>query len=151
MKRAAPPHEEVAAGFARLQEAAATLADVYADARVLPTETPADYVSRYDAGAASFPYVALRNVLSRPGRYDAGLLNIVHAWASGVAFSELCGMCDLFEGSIIRAIRRLSELLDELKSAAKAIGNDELFGKFEQGCALIRRDIVFSASLYIEG
>ena len=60
-------------------------------------------------------------------------------------------VCDLFEGSIIRAIRRLSELLDELESAAKAIGNDDLFKKLDDGAKLIRRDIVFAASLYIEG
>ena len=60
-------------------------------------------------------------------------------------------MCDLFEGSIIRAIRRLSEMLDELMSAAKAIGNDELYLKIQEGAKLIRRDIVFAASLYIEG
>ena len=73
------------------------------------------------------------------------------AYGSTVLISLLTGMCDLFEGSIIRAIRRLSELLDELQSAAKAIGNDELYHKIEEGAKLIRRDIVFAASLYIEG
>ena len=60
-------------------------------------------------------------------------------------------MCGLFEGSIIRAIRRLGELLDEMQSAAKAIGNDELYLKFSQGQKLIQRDIVYAASLYVEG
>ena len=60
-------------------------------------------------------------------------------------------MCDLFEGSIIRSIRRLSELLDELQSASKAIGNDDLFCKFSLGATAIRRDIIFAASLYLEG
>ena len=59
--------------------------------------------------------------------------------------------CDLFEGSITRAIRRLSELLNELMSAAKAVGHDELYVKLGEGAKLIRRDIVFAASLYIEG
>jgi len=36
----------------------------------------------------------------------------------GVSFAELVLTCELFEGSIIRAIRRLSELLDELKVRA---------------------------------
>eukprot|EP00966_Prymnesium_polylepis_P124170 2871174-Prymnesium_polylepis.1 len=30
----------------------------------------------------------------------------VHAWCGGASFSTLCEMCDLFEGSIIRAFRR---------------------------------------------
>ena len=84
-------------------------------------------------------------------RFDGGLINVVYAWANGSTFASLTKMCELFEGSIIRAIRRLSELLDELQSAAKAIGNEELFSKLEEGAKLIRRDIVFAASLYIEG
>ena len=34
---------------------------------------------------------------------------------------------------------------------AQAIGNDALFKAFGDGCDLIRRDIVFSSSLYVEG
>jgi ATP-dependent RNA helicase DOB1 len=78
------------------------------------------------------------------------MVNVVYAWANGASFESLTGMCDLFEGSIIRVIRRLSELLDELQSAAKAVGNDELYKKLDDGAKLIRRDIVFAASLYIE-
>ena len=55
---------------------------------------------------------------------------------------------DCFEGSIVRAVRRLRELLDELKSAAKAIGNDELYAKFGDACDLVQRDIIFVNSLY---
>lgn len=84
------------------------------------------------------------------GRFDGGMVNMVYSWCHGVTFSELCMVCELFEGSIIRALRRLSALLDELKSAAKAIGNDELFAKLDVSCNLIRRDIVFASSLYIE-
>ena len=40
------------------------------------------------------------------------------------------------------------ELLDELKSAAKAIGNDELYAKFGDACDLVQRDIIFVNSLY---
>jgi len=36
-----------------------------------------------------------------------------------VSFAELVLTCELFEGSIIRAIRRFSELLDELKVSDK--------------------------------
>jgi len=58
-------------------------------------------------------------------------------------------MTDIFEGSIIRAIRRLEELLRQMCSAAKAIGNTELESKFTAGIALIKRDIIFAASLYL--
>ena len=58
-------------------------------------------------------------------------------------------LTDQFEGTIIRVIRRLEELLRQLASASFAIGNMELRRKFDEGSALIKRDIVFAASLYL--
>lgn len=58
-------------------------------------------------------------------------------------------MTSAFEGSIIRTMRRLEELLLELRMAAKAIGNTELESKFEQASQKIKRDIAFAASLYL--
>ena len=40
----------------------------------------------------------------------------------GESFVEICGRTDLFEGSIIRATRRLDELMGELATAAGVIG-----------------------------
>ena len=42
-------------------------------------------------------------------------------------------MTDVFEGSIIRCIRRLEEVLRQMCQAAKTIGNTELENKFSQG------------------
>ena len=53
-----------------------------------------------------------------------------------------------FSGSIIRAMRRLEELLRQMIQASKAIGID-LETKFADGVKLIKRDIVFAASLYL--
>jgi len=127
LKRPPAPHPDLQAAYAELQRVAAHLATVYNDARIETDE---------------MAYVA---------RFDSSLMNMVYSWCSGQSFAEVCDSTDLFEGSIIRALRRLSELLDELKAAAKAIGNDDLFAKFDEGCGLIRRDIVFAASLYVEG
>lgn len=54
----------------------------------------------------------------------------------------------LFSGSIIRAMRRLEELMRQMIQAAKAIGID-LENKFAEGIKLLKRDIVFAASLYL--
>jgi ATP-dependent RNA helicase DOB1 len=77
------------------------------------------------------------------------LVGVVLAWCRGSKFSEICKMTDMFEGSIIRSIRRLEELMRQLIAAAKQIGNLELEKKFEEGIKLIKRDIVFAASLYL--
>lgn len=61
----------------------------------------------------------------------------------------LLQMTDIFEGSIIRCMRRLEETLRQLCQAAKAIGNTDLENKFSEGIRQIKRDIVFAASLYL--
>ena len=81
--------------------------------------------------------------------FQPHLVPAVLAWASGSSFADVCSLTDVFEGSIIRAIRRLDELLRQLASAAKSIGDVGLEEKFAQTSTAIRRDIVFAASLYL--
>jgi len=52
-------------------------------------------------------------------------------------------------GSLIRVMRRLEELLGELVQVSKTIGNEELEKKFKEAIRLIKRDIIFAASLYL--
>ncbi|GIY79369.1 exosome RNA helicase MTR4 [Caerostris extrusa] len=77
------------------------------------------------------------------------LMDVVFSWSKGASFSHICKMTDVFEGSIIRCMRRLEELLRQMYQAAKAIGNTEMENKFSEGIMLIKRDIVFAASLYL--
>ena len=77
------------------------------------------------------------------------LMDVVYGWAKGSHFGDICKMTSVFEGSIIRCMRRLEELLREMAQAAKAIGNEELEQKFIDGTLKIKRDIVFAASLYL--
>jgi ATP-dependent RNA helicase DOB1 len=81
--------------------------------------------------------------------FNPGMMEVCAAWATGARFIDVCAMTDIFEGSLIRNIRRLEELLRQLASAALAIGNNELKALFEQGADQIRRGVVFAASLYI--
>jgi hypothetical protein len=46
-------------------------------------------------------------------------------------------------------MRRLEEVLRQMCQAAKNIGNTDLENKFSEGIKLIKRDIVFAASLYL--
>lgn len=58
-------------------------------------------------------------------------------------------MTELFEGSIIRATRRLVELMHQMEAAARVMGDTDLADKFAASVATIKRDIMFAASLYI--
>lgn len=77
------------------------------------------------------------------------MMDVVNAWCNGSTFLNICKMTDVFEGSIIRCMRRLEETLRQMVQAAKAIGNTELENKFAEAIRMIKRDIVFAASLYL--
>ena len=82
-------------------------------------------------------------------KFNPGLMETVYAWVKGAKFVEVQKLTDLFEGSTISSLRRLEELVRQLASASKAIGNLELMSKFEKGSDLLKRDIVFCSSLYL--
>lgn len=83
--------------------------------------------------------------------FKVELIEAVLQWCQGAKFSDICKLTDVFEGSIIRAFRRLQELLRQMTQAAKAIGNEELEHKFEQSLVKLERpnSIIFSPSLYL--
>lgn len=82
--------------------------------------------------------------------FATSMANITYHWCKGKSFTEVTSKTDMFEGSIIRILRRLEELMRELVEAANAIGNGELAAKFEEGRAALKRGIVFAGSLYTE-
>ncbi|KAF4682875.1 Superkiller viralicidic activity 2-like [Perkinsus olseni] len=77
------------------------------------------------------------------------LVPAVVAWMEGKPFKDIMQTCEMYEGSVVRVMRRLEELLRELGMAAKLIGHKELEEKMVEGRTKLRRGIVFSASLYL--
>ncbi|KAK4703557.1 antiviral helicase SKI2, partial [Phenoliferia sp. Uapishka_3] len=77
-----------------------------------------------------------------------GLVEVVYEWAKGMPFSQVTALTDVQEGTIVRAITRLDETCREVRDAARIVGNADLFTKMEQCQLMIRRDIIFCASLY---
>lgn len=56
----------------------------------------------------------------------------------------------IFVGIIVRCIQRLNETCQDVRNAAKIIGDPVLHQKMEEASTLIKRDIVFAASLYTQ-
>lgn len=77
------------------------------------------------------------------------LMDVVLGWLEGKRFYEIMNQCNLYEGSVVRVIRRLEELIRELALAAKTIGNEELEKKLNEGRGRLKRGIIFAASLYL--
>ncbi|KAL3365202.1 hypothetical protein AABB24_010383, partial [Solanum stoloniferum] len=80
-----------------------------------------------------------------------GLVEVVYEWAKGTPFAEICELTDVPEGVIVRTIVRLDETCREFRNAAAIMGNSALYKKMETASNVIKRDIVFAASLYITG
>lgn len=83
-------------------------------------------------------------------QFSFGLCNVVYHWAKGMHFAHIMELTEVQEGIIVRCIQRLDELLKDVKTAAGIVGNPELRTKMEEASRLIRRDIVFAASLYLQ-
>ena len=124
---AGPPNvrKQLLAPFAKLQAAAKLVGNAMHDAKIAVDVD--EYVDKF----------------------NPDMMELLFEWANGAKFVEVMKVTDAFEGTVIRVIRRLDELLRQLASAAFAIGAFELKGKFEDASAAIKRDIVFAASLYV--
>ncbi|XP_046875642.1 LOW QUALITY PROTEIN: helicase SKI2W [Hypomesus transpacificus] len=77
-----------------------------------------------------------------------GLTEVVYCWARGMPFAEIAQLTDVQEGTVVRCIQRLDEVLKEVRQAARIVGDSVLGSKMEKASLAIRRDIVFTASLY---
>jgi len=114
------------AGVKAVRAAAKRVADISAECKI-PTDV--------DAYVEGFSPLAVK---------------VVYDWCGGASFDDVCADTTLFEGSIIRCFRRLEELLRQLVSAARTLGNGELEKQFTDGAALLQRSgVAFAASLYI--
>ena len=128
-------------------------------------ERSSDDIEEPDAPLTA-PYRTLREAARRVGtvciesglpitladymdQFRPEMMLVVFKWANGAKFSEICKETKAFEGSIIRMIRRLEELLRQLGDAAMTIGDTQLSEKFQAASMAMKRDIVFAASLYL--
>ena len=77
-----------------------------------------------------------------------GLMEVCYEWARGMSFASITELTDVLEGTIVRCIVRLDEVLRECQSAARTVGDTAMYTKLETCRELIKRDVVFSASLF---
>ncbi|XP_053577924.1 SKI2 subunit of superkiller complex protein [Bombina bombina] len=83
-------------------------------------------------------------------QYKFGLTEVVYEWARGMPFSEIMTLTDIQEGLIVRCIQRLDEACRDVRSAARLVGDATLCAKMDAASQLIKRDIIFAASLYTQ-
>eukprot|EP01129_Flabellula_baltica_P006607 TRINITY_DN2487_c0_g3_i1.p1 TRINITY_DN2487_c0_g3~~TRINITY_DN2487_c0_g3_i1.p1 ORF type:complete len:1028 (-),score=306.38 TRINITY_DN2487_c0_g3_i1:34-3093(-) len=117
--------EDLSGPYRQLQDVARRVAKVSKDCKM--EIDPDDYVAKF----------------------KPDLMEMSRAWCQGATFPEVIEITPIYEGSIIRSMRRLEELIRQLMEAAKGIGNTDLESKAAEAIAKIKRDIIFAASLYL--
>jgi ATP-dependent RNA helicase DOB1 len=83
-------------------------------------------------------------------KMDPTYIMVAYNWAGGADLASLIEENqELFEGTIIRTLRRTEEVLRQAARAAKEMGECALEVAILSAIALIKRDVVFVASLYV--
>ena len=82
-------------------------------------------------------------------RFRPEMMEVMYMWATGATFGDVCKMTDAYEGSVVRLIRRVEELLRQLVAAAEIMQEQALRALFEESIERIRRDVVFAPNLYL--
>jgi len=76
---------------------------------------------------------------------------LMHGWASGKQFSEIVvANPGLDEGSIVKMVNSVERICQQLKTVARVLGDAELAKRMDEASTLIKRDIIFTPSLYLE-
>lgn len=118
-----PPHLEVP--YQQLQDAAKKIAETSVECGM--EISPEEYINSF----------------------SPLLMDVTYQWCKGAKFSDICKLTEVYEGSIVRSMRRLEELIRQLCVASKSIGEELLERKFLECIELLKRDIIFAASLYL--
>lgn len=81
---------------------------------------------------------------------NPGIMHIARLWAMGEEFSRICELTDQQEGTVVRLIMRIFSVCEEIRNAARVIGDGRLYEKMDGAAETVKRDIVFAASLYVD-
>ncbi|KAH0785381.1 Superkiller viralicidic activity 2-like 2 [Histomonas meleagridis] len=81
---------------------------------------------------------------------DPTFMLLTYNWAGGAEFAQLMeDNPQFFEGAVIRSMKRTEEILRQTARAANQMGDSDLELMIMQAIKLIKRDIIFAASLYL--
>jgi len=67
-------------------------------------------------------------------------MEVVYSWAKGSKFYQIMEMTQVFEGSMISAIWRLEEALQQLILAPKSDWGNQIGSKLEEAVSKIKRN-----------
>ncbi|CAO2179355.1 unnamed protein product [Urochloa humidicola] len=78
------------------------------------------------------------------------MMSVIDLWSKGKAFDEVMATTSIHPGDVIRHVRRLSGLLQQMGEAASVIKHVEIADKFREASRSIFRGEMSSSSLYVQ-
>eukprot|EP00347_Sterkiella_histriomuscorum_P019452 403341578 len=75
---------------------------------------------------------------------------LLFEWASQKPFVEIVKIAAVSEGDVVKVVQNVERLLRQVKNASRVIGDAQLAERMDQCTLLIKRDIIFTPSLYLE-
>ncbi|KAL4464447.1 hypothetical protein ABPG72_021781 [Tetrahymena utriculariae] len=82
--------------------------------------------------------------------YIRDLIEVVYQWMNGMDFQHICQLTTIQEGAIVRSFLRLENLLKNVKNGYIIMGNYAMGVKLDRCMELLKKDIIFSKSLYLD-
>lgn len=144
----APP-EHLIPGISRINSIIDRVSEIQVKHQVLLSSDDLSNTSRAEqvATGGSTTNPSMVSLMHQHPRF--ALVEVVYNWAQGMSFNRITDLTDVMEGTIVRVVTRLDETCREVMSAARLVGDPGLYGKMEKAREMIRRDVVFCASLYM--
>jgi len=75
---------------------------------------------------------------------------MIYEWAKQKSFFEVSGMSDIDDGLVVRMVTSVAHTAEQVKRAAEVMGDTVLVQKMTDAMALVKRDIIFTPSLYLQ-
>jgi superfamily II RNA helicase len=77
-------------------------------------------------------------------------VEVLYEWALGTSYYEILEHKTLFDGNFVKAVMRIQNIVEDVKSICKMIENYEMLQTFENASVPLLRDIAQINSLYIK-
>jgi antiviral helicase SKI2 len=71
------------------------------------------------------------------------LVDVSYVLIALLLLQQICQITLVQEGTIVRTITRLDELLREVRNSARVVGDPSLYRKMEATSQLIKRGVIF--------
>ena len=81
---------------------------------------------------------------------NKNFVHCIYEWSCGKEFKVITQFTESLEGAIVRKILKVDRMMTSIEDNLDLIKDPGIRNKFVQAHALIRRDVVFSSSLYVD-